>query len=182
MYNPSTRTITTSRLHLRPYTLEDAPRVCELCNNYNIYKSTLTLPYPYPIESALQWIPTHDEGFAADTRYEFAIADKQTNELFGAISLSNNKAHKNGEIAYWVGEEYWGKGYASEALQGIIDFAFNEKGYHRVWGRFFAGNPASGKVMIKAGMREEGMQHGHVLKEGNFLDLVLYGIVNPTEK
>jgi len=177
MYNPNTRTITTERLILRPYELSDAQRVSELCNNYNIYKSTLTLPYPYPIESALAWIPTHEENFKNDKCYEFAIANKTTSELYGAVGLSNHKNNKNGEIGYWIGEEYWGNGYATEALEAIIEFAFTEKGYHKVWGRFFAANPASGKVMQKAGMVKEGVLEEHIIKEGKYHDLVLYGII-----
>jgi len=61
MYNVETRTITTDRLYLRPFGLSDAERVSTLCNNVNIHKSTLFLPYPYPIESALNWIPLHKE-------------------------------------------------------------------------------------------------------------------------
>jgi len=178
MYNPDTRTITTERLFLRPYELSDAQRVSELCNNYNIYRSTLSLPHPYPVESALAWIPTHEENFKNDRCYEFAIADKATGELYGAIGLSNHQNNKNGEIGYWIGEEYWGNGYATEALKAIIDFAFSEKGYHKVWGRLFAANPASGKVMQKAGMVKEGVLAEHIVKEGKYQDLVLYGIVN----
>jgi len=170
------RTLTTERLLLRPFEISDAKRVSELCNNFNIYKSTLTLPYPYPIESALSWIPTHEDNFNNDKMYEFAITDKATGELYGAIGLSNNKAHKNGEIAYWVGEEYWGNGYATEALKAIIEFAFLVKGYHKVWGRFFATNPSSGKVMQKVGMVKEGLLAEHILKDGKYEDLIFYGI------
>jgi len=177
MYNPTTNTITTTRLILRPFTLDDAPRLVELCNNYNIYKSTLTLPYPYTIESALSWIPTHQEGFEQDSIYNFAITDKTTGIQYGSISLSNNKAHKNGEIAYMIGEEYWGRGYATEALKALVHFAFTEKGYRKVWGRFFTSNPASGKVMEKIGMTQEGLQKAHVLKDGQPQDMMLYGLL-----
>ena len=177
-FNKEKRTITTDRLIMRHFELSDAQRVSELCNNYNIYKSTLTLPFPYPIESALAWIPTHEENFTKDKSYEFAIIDKTTGVLYGAIALSNNQKHKNGEIAYWVGEEYWGNGYATEALKAIIDFAFTEKGYHKVWGRFFTSNPSSGRVMEKAGMIKEGLLAEHIVKEGKFLDLAFYGIIN----
>jgi len=178
MFDKEKRSITTKRLILRPFKIEDAQRISELCNNYNIFKSTLTLPYPYPIESALAWIPTHEENFASDKSYEFAITDRETSELYGAIGLGNNQKHKNGEIAYWIGEEYWGNGYATEAVKGIIDFAFNEKGYHRVWGRFFTTNPSSGRVMEKVGMVKEGLLIDHIVKEGEFLDLAMYGIIN----
>ena len=179
MYNSDKRTITTERLALRPFEMSDAKRVSELCNNFNIFKSTLTLPYPYPIESALAWIPTHEENFTNDKLYEFAVTDKSTGELFGAISISNNQRHKNGQIAYWIGEEYWGNGYATEALKALIDFAFTEKGYNKVWGGFFASNPSSGKVMQKAGMIKEGVLAKQIFKEGKFEDLIMYGILKP---
>ena len=84
----------------------------------------------------MAWIPTHDENFVNNKTYEFAVTDRETGELYGAMGLGNNQKHKNGEIAYWIGEEYWGNGYATEAARAVIDFAFNEKGYHRVWGKF----------------------------------------------
>jgi len=178
MFDNEKRAITTQRLMLRPFEISDAQRISELCNNYNIYKSTLTLPFPYSIESALNWIPTLEELFTNDIRYEFAIANKVTGELYGAIGLSHVKHYKNGEIAYWIGKEYWGNGYATEAVKAVIDFAFSEKGYHKVWGRFFTTNPSSGRVMEKAGMVKEGLLAEHVIKEGKFLDLAMYGIIN----
>lgn len=109
MYNQAERTLTTERLILRPFKESDAQRVSELCNNYNIYKSTLTLPYPYSNDCALSWIQTQEANFNSNKSYEFAITDKNTYELYGAIGLSNNQSHKNGELGYWIGEEYWGK-------------------------------------------------------------------------
>ncbi len=83
-------------------------------------------------------------------------------------------------MAYWIGEPYWGKGYGTEALRAMIDFAFIEKNLHRVYARYFKSNPASGRVMEKAGMTKEGVLKDHVYKEGAFEDLVYYGMVNPT--
>lgn len=180
MYNQEKRTITTERLNLRPFELSDAQRVSELCNNYNVYKSTLTLPYPYPIDCALSWIRTHEDNFNNNKFYEFAITDKSTNVLYGAIGLSNNQTHRNGELGYWIGEEYWGNGYATEATKAIIEFAFSEKQYHKVYARFFASNPGSGRVMQKSGMVKEGVLLQHIYKDNKFEDLIHYGILNTT--
>ena len=178
MYDPNTRTITTDRLILRPFELSDAIRVSELCNNYNIHKNTLNIPYPYPIESALSWISTHWDNFSNDKSYEFAVTDRLTGELYGAIGLiSNDQRHKNGEVGYWLGEGYWGNNYTAEALKAIIRFAFLEKDYHKVYGRHIASNPASGRVMKKAGMVEEGIFREHVVKENKYEDLICYGII-----
>ncbi|KOP69694.1 acetyltransferase [Lysinibacillus sp. FJAT-14745] len=170
--------ITTERLVLRLFQTSDAETVAKLCNNYNIYKSTMYLPYPYSLNDALSWMEHHYENFMGDFSYEFAITDKDTGELYGAIALSNNKHFNHGEIAYWIGEEYWGKGYATEAAQSIVQFAFEEKKLHKVFARYFSTNPASGKVMEKIGMKQEGILKDHIIKDGKHEDLVYYGIIN----
>ena len=101
--------------------------------------------------------------------------------LYGAIALSNNKKFNNGELAYWIGEEFWGNGYATEAAQAILRFAFDEKKYHKVFARYFHSNQASGRVMQKLGMKKEGIFIDHVKKENQYVDLVYYGIINPQE-
>jgi len=178
IYDNESKTITTERLMLRMFKKSDAETVTSLCNNYNIYKSTLNLPYPYSMECALSWMENHVDNFDANKSYEFAITDKETGQLYGAIALSNNQRYNNGEIAYWIGEQFWGNGYATEAGKAILEFAFTEKQYHRVFARYFTSNPASGKVMEKLGMIKEGILIDHVMKEGRYEDLVYYGIVN----
>ena len=113
--------------------------------------------------------------------YEFAITNKESGELFGAIALSNNLKFNNGEIAYWVGEEFWGNGYATEAAQAILKFAFDEKQFHKVFARYFNSNPVSGRVLQKLGMKQEGILIDHVKKENRYEDLVHYGIINSVE-
>jgi [ribosomal protein S5]-alanine N-acetyltransferase len=178
IYNHQNKTISTKRLVLRLFQKSDAAAVTKLCNNYNIYKNTLYLPYPYSIEDALVWMEHHDDNFNANRSYEFAVTDKESGELFGAIALSNNQKFNHGEIAYWIGEEYWGSGYATEAAEAIVHFAFDEKQYHKVFARYFDSNPASGRVLQKIGMKKEGVFIDHVKKEDRYVDLVYYGIIN----
>ncbi|KAB2332953.1 GNAT family N-acetyltransferase [Bacillus mesophilum] len=177
-YNPATQTIKTSRLILRLFTTEDALRVAELCNNDNIYKNTLYLPFPYKMDDALSWIRLHSHHFNENKKYEFAITDRISGELYGAIALSNNHHFNHGELAYWVGEEYWGTGYGTEAAKAVIDFAFQEKQYQKVFARCFVSNPASGRVLEKIGMKKEGILRQHVKKENEYIDLVCYGILS----
>ena len=178
VYDDINKIITTDRLTLRLFDQSDAETVTNLCNNYNIYKHTLTLPYPYTIECAVSWIRHHQDNFIADKCYEFAVCDRQTGTLYGAIALTSQSRYDNGEIAYWIGENYWGKGYATEAARALIDFAFHVKQYHKVYARHFASNPASGRVIHKVGMIQEGILLDHVKKEGQYESLVYYGILN----
>ncbi|MEB1808346.1 MAG: GNAT family N-acetyltransferase [Bacillaceae bacterium] len=177
-YDDQKKTITTRRLLLRLFQTSDAEAVTKLCNNYNIYKNTLYLPYPYVKQDALSWMEHHLENFNANKSYEFAVTDKETGELYGAIALSHNQAFHHGEIAYWIGEEYWGHGYATEAAQAILQFAFNEKQYHKVFARYFQSNPASGRVLQKLGLKQEGIFKEHVIKENRYEDLVYYAIIH----
>jgi RimJ/RimL family protein N-acetyltransferase len=108
-----------------------------------------------------------------------AITDNNSGKLYGAIAISNHKQFKNGEIAYWIGEEYWGNGYGTEAAKAMIEFAFKEKKYHRVYVRHFKSNPASGKIMKKCGMEYKGTLKDHIYKNDSFEDIVYYGIINP---
>lgn len=181
IYDNQNKIIITERLVLRLFQKSDAAAVTKLCNNYNIYKDTLYLPYPYSIEDALSWIEGHLENFNANKSYEFAITDKESGEIYGAIALSNNQRFSNGEIAYWIGEEFWGNGYATEAAQAILQFAFDEKKYHKVFARYFHSNLASGRVMQKLGMKKEGILVDHVKKENRYVDLVHYGMINSVE-
>lgn len=178
IYDQQNKTMTTKRLVLRLFQKSDAAEVAKLCNNYNIYKHTLHLPYPYAIEDALSWIEHHLDHFHADTSYQFAVTDKKGGELYGAIGLSNNQKFHNGELGYWIGEEFWGNGYATEAAQAILKFAFVEKQYHKVFARHFKSNPASGKVLKKIGMTKEGIFIDHVRKEDRYEDLIYYGMIN----
>ena len=91
--------IHTDRLFLRLFEKNDAETVKELCNNINIYKTTLYIPYPYTLNDALSWMENHKKNFDEDRSYELAITDKNSGDLLGAISLSNNQKFKNEKLA-----------------------------------------------------------------------------------
>lgn len=97
----------------------------------------------------------------------------------GAIGLGYHPTHNHGELGYWMGEPFWNQGYASEAAQAIIKWAFEVKNYHRVFARHFLFNPASRIVMEKAGMTYEGRQIEHMYKNGRYHTLDVCSIINP---
>ena len=182
IHDDQNKMITTERLLLRQFQKSDAETVTKLCNNYKIYKNTLYLPFPYTSADALAWMENHVENFNANKSYEFAITDSVSGELYGAIALSNNQKFNNGEIAYWIGEAFWGNGYATEASRAILQFAFEKKKYHKVFARYFESNPASGRVLQKLHMNKEGLFVDHVWKENRYEDLIYYGIINSKMK
>ena len=160
----------TERLLLRSFTQEDAARVAEICNDENIWRGTLNLPHPYPQKCAEEWIARHEEQLENETQFVFAVTEKDGGVLCGCVSVSHDGENHNGELGYWIAHKKWGRGYAAEAARAALDFCFREKRYHRVYARHYASNPASGRVMQKLGMRREGVQKEHILKDGRYED------------
>ena len=106
----------------------------------------------------------------------FAISLLSNHVFLGSISLHPNDSRKQGEISYWIGKPYWNHGYATEAVSGVLSFAFNSLKFDRVYAAHFTRNISSGRVMRKAGMLYEGSQLGPTIKWGVLENLELYGI------
>lgn len=100
----------TSRLTLRPFSLDDAPRVQMLAGDKEIARTTLNIPHPYEDGDAERWIKTHEPLFNEGKLVNFAIVLSDTNELIGVISLVLKKDFDNAEMGYWISVPYWGKG------------------------------------------------------------------------
>ena len=179
MYQYKDGIITTDRLILRPFTLDDVDDVARMCGSGVLHRTTLALPYPYTRESAISWISKHDEWRQNRICEDFAITDRETGSLYGAISLMFHvKNSPTAEMGYWVGEEFWNHGFATEAARALIEYAFSELMLHRVYAEHFGSNLASGRVMQKAGMKHEGTLRDHFFKNGRYEDGVIYGIVS----
>ena len=83
------------------------------------------------------------------------------------------------EIGYCYGENYWGKGYATEALKAVIKYLFEECEASVVYAEFMHNNPASGEVMKKSGMKYEGRLLKRIIdKDGITNDLLSYSITS----
>lgn len=141
----------TKRLILRPFQLTDAPDLQQLIGNYEVSKTLLIVPYPYVDGEAERFINSTLEETNRDTEMHWAITlDKN---LIGGSGLKMKSEEKTITVGYWLGKDFWGKGYMTEALREIINFAFQSTPAERVEACHFASNPASGKVMLKAGMK-----------------------------
>ena len=167
----------TARLRLRPYAPADAPEVQRLAGDKAVAATTAAMPHPYPDGAAETWIATHAAKWAAHEEMIHAITLKATGRLVGAIGLTFAEPHERAEMGYWVGQVFWNQGYASEAGRAVIDCGFRTLGLVRIQAHHMAQNLASGRVMEKAGMSREGYSPQALKKDGQFHDLVLYGVV-----
>jgi len=169
----------TSRLLLRPFTLADAPEVARLAGDPLIADTTANLPHPYEEKHAREWIATHAERFAEGTLANYAVTDREDGTLYGTVGIVVDPDHDRGELGYWTGVPYWGRGYATEASRALLAYVFSERGLNRVLARHLTRNPASGRVMEKLGMRREGVMREQVRsKRGDgYDDIAIWGIL-----
>jgi ribosomal-protein-alanine N-acetyltransferase len=170
-------TLETNRLILRPFKLEDAPIVQELCGDIEIARTTLLIPFPYPNGAAESWIISNQAAAEYEARFTFALVNIVDQNLLGCITLSIDKLHKRGELAYWIGRAFWGLGFATEAAKCVVSFGFNTIRLNKIWAAAMTKNPASSQVMYKVGMQYEGTFRQHILKWDTFEDLDFYGIL-----
>jgi [ribosomal protein S5]-alanine N-acetyltransferase len=166
-------TIATERLVLRPWEADDAPELERLVSAREIADGIGSIPHPYPGGGAAAWIAAAVER----GQPRFAIVRRVDGALVGGIGLRVEPEHRRAEVGYFVGVEHWGRGYATEALRGVLDHAFGELGLNRVYAHHFLRNPASGRVLEKAGFRREGVRRRHSFNRGEFLDSAAYGVL-----
>ncbi|MFP3898301.1 MAG: GNAT family N-acetyltransferase [Dehalococcoidia bacterium] len=172
----------TERLILRPFQIDDAPRVKKLVGAFEIYRFTLAIPHPYEDGMAEKWISTHASRFYEGAGVDLAITLKADGILVGAIGLEATPGHQRAELGYWIGVPYWGNGYCTEAAIVAVRYGFEVLRFHKITSMHMESNPASGRVMQKAGMSREGALTDHVLKDGRYHTMIVYAIINSRQR
>ena len=167
----------TDRLLIRPLKLTDWKDVEFYASDYDIAKTTLNIPHPYPKGSGKAFVSHTIEQFDQGDNYTFSVFDRKEGHFMGLISLRMNKEFHHAELGYWIGKPFWGQGYGTEAAKALINFGFRELKLHKIFARAFAHNPASWKIMEKVGMSYEGSFREHVFRFGEFVDVKFYGLL-----
>jgi ribosomal-protein-alanine N-acetyltransferase len=171
-------TLKTDRLSIRPFNLDDAKEVQRQAGHPDVAATTGTIPHPYLDGMAEQWISGHAKAFEAGMGTEWAMTLADSGKLIGCIGLMGiSKTHQRAEIGYWVGTDFWGQGFCTEATKAVVKYAFEQLNLNKITSRHMHVNPASGKVMQKAGMQQEGILRKDFFKNGQFADMVVYGIL-----
>lgn len=167
----------TARLTLRPLEPSDAARVAELAGDREIARNTESIAHPYTEEDARDFIARVREDIEAGRAAVLAIFLGDEGALVGAAGLEFETSHGRARLGYWIGRPYWDHGFATEAVQALVDWGFEETGFDRIYAEAFSRNPASRRVLEKIGMAHEGTLRRHFEKWGEKLDLEIYGIL-----
>ena len=166
-----TSEIRTERLILRRFQRSDAEPFAALAGDRAISDTMISVPHPLPAGFALRWV-------TAEAPNRFAVCEAASGLLAGAIELRELDAeHCQAELSFWIGRPFWGRGYATEAGLAVIRYAFATLDLNRVYAFHMVRNPASGQVLAKLGMRQEGLLRQKVRKWGRFEDVVARAVL-----
>lgn len=166
-------TLETTRLRLRPYREADIAELLPLIGTREVAATTLRIAHPYTEQDARAFLALAQEG----DKIWLAVTLRADGRQIGGIGLRVEPPHQHAELGYWLGVDYWGKGYATEAAREMLRYGFEDLGLHRIFASHFKHNPASGRILVKLGMRYEGCQREHLRKWDQFVDSELYGLL-----
>ena len=170
-------TIDTGRLRLRELAAADIPEIVALLAEPAIAEMTLNIPHPYHEPDAVYWLNSSSQGFQSNEQYVFAVEQRATGEFMGGIGLTLLPRFDRAEAGYWLGRPFWGQGFATEALRALLGFGFDALALPKIVATHLTKNPASGRVMQKAGMRWEAEIPQHVKRAGHYHDLMQYQLL-----
>ena len=160
---------------LRSWEWRDRDAIVRHANNRNVSINLRDhFPFPYTHADARNWLETV-VGLKPETTFAITIDD----EVIGGIgfTIQNDVGHRSAEIGYWLGEEFWGRGIATEALSAVTEHAFSTYDLCRIYAHVFEWNPASARVLEKAGYELEGRLRKSVTKDGRTIDRLMYAII-----
>ena len=155
-------------VRMRPLTSRDAATIQRLAGDAAVAAMTATIPHPYPRGAARAWIATHDQS-RRDGDYAYGVTTAD-GTLVGTLGL-RLAPNPHGNLGYWIGRPYWGRGYATAAARAGIAALFANTSLAWLMAAHLARNVASARVLAKVGMRE--VARVEVEHRGDDAELVL---------
>ena len=146
--------IETRRLTLRSPVPADVERVAAFCVDHDVARMTTRMPSPYTRGHAEDFVARCGaQDRARDNTFAIDLPDEGLIGIVGMFTTAEGEV----ELGYWIGRPYWGRGYATEATRGALDWARERWKKRYVMAGHFADNEASGRVLVKAGFLYTGV-------------------------
>jgi RimJ/RimL family protein N-acetyltransferase len=156
--------ITTPRLILRRPDRDDAVDIAFLANNPKIAAMVARMPHPYGLKDAYAFIERNCDGGPNGSVYAVTLA--LTGRFIGCAGLDSSKG-SGLELGYWLGEPFWGQGFATEAAHALVDLAFEGTDVAMITAACRISNPASRRVIQKSGFQHAGTGMMSSIAAGN---------------
>jgi RimJ/RimL family protein N-acetyltransferase len=162
------------RALLRPWRQDDRAALLRHANDRAVWRNLRPLPHPYTDADATAWL----HHAAADPPPAGVWAIEVGGEAVGTIALERGTDVEamSLEVGYWIGRPFWGRGITTEALRAVTAAALAEPDVARIFAPVFSWNPASMRVLEKAGYRREAVLVRSGVKDGTLFDRVIYAI------
>jgi RimJ/RimL family protein N-acetyltransferase len=160
---------------LREWRRGDEPSLIRHANNKNVWLNVRdTFPYPYRQSDVRSWVR-----LASTEGLNQVFAIDVDGFVVGAIGIRprDDVYALTAELGYWLGEEFWNRGIITEAVIAVTQYAFETLGMARVDAEVFEWNPASMRVLEKAGFVREGVLRKSAYKNRQIIDQILYAKV-----
>ncbi|HEQ98177.1 MAG TPA: N-acetyltransferase [candidate division Zixibacteria bacterium] len=165
------------KINLRRLHRADAISIQKYANDPEVTRFLFT-PYPYTLEHAYEFIRMSHRMHRRKSGFSFGIEHKDRREIIGLIGLYHvDTTHKNAEVGFWLGRDYWGQGCTKEAMNLILKYAFNEIGLKRVFARVMHPNTVSLKLLESIGFKREGAMRKAIYKDGRWLDFIWFAML-----
>ena len=166
------------RIILRPWKKKDEKVLQRLVHDKSIARFT-SIPYPYKLKQAREFIKHSQKGFREKTNQEYALILKETGEVAGCASLLDIASrYRKAEIGYWLGKKFRKKGFVKEAVQLLLKHGFEKMKLNRIVIKCHEGNKRSRKVIEKSGGKFEGIEReGAINGLGRKTNMRVYSIL-----
>ena len=164
-----------ARSTLRPWRRGDEASLVRHAGNRNVWLNLRDrFPHPYTAKDADDWI-AHASVQAPVMNFAIVVDGAAVGGT--GLELGTDVFRRSAEVGYWLGEPFWGRGIATEVLRAVTDYAFATLDICRLEAGVFDWNPASARVLEKAGYTLEGRSRLAVTKAGRTGDRLLYALV-----
>lgn len=174
--------LNTPRLLLRKLKADDAADMFEYASDPEVARE-VTWGAHRTIEDSRGFLDCVLRKYENRETSEWGLELKESGKLIGTCGFVWwRPEHARAEIGYALSRVYWGRGLMCEAVNAVIDFAFDKMKLHRLEARCNDTNPASEKVMLKCGMKYEGLLRDAVYEKGSFKSLKLYSLLAADRK
>lgn len=164
-------------VELRKWKPSDASDLAKIISNKKIQDNLRDgIPYPYTQTDA-EFFINEMLNAAPDKIYPFAIT--ANGELAGSIAVyrQDNIHFRTGELGYYIGERFWGKGIGTAAVKQICEFIFENTDIIRIFAEPFSYNKASCRVLEKSGFNYEGTLYSNAFKNDRITDMKMYALI-----
>lgn len=159
---------------IRPYSSEDIDAIVKHANDYDVARYlTHEFPFPYTSNDARFWV-NHSLGFYPYRNMAIEVDGEAAGDI--GLTLREGIYRSSGEFGYWLGKQHWGKGIMTSVVKKWIAYSFETFSIHKLYARVSEHNPASVRVLEKAGMQYEATLKKHIITEGKQRDVHYFSL------